>query len=212
MHVICVDDEPLAAEYTVKQCQLVPGVEDATGFTDAFDALEWIKSHPTELAVLDINMPQINGITLAARIKEITPQTAILFLTAYKEYAFDAYEVHPAGYLLKPVSQRSLMSAALRMLPAPRISGSRPSASLTSTWTGNRWDSNLQKRKRSLPFLWISRVPAQPAPSCSPPFGKTGHMTARCKNRLTYTFVLCGRRFVNTGFRKLWRWKKEYSA
>ena len=115
-------------------------------------------------------------------------------------------------YRRKSWRRRSLMSAALRMLPAPRISGSRPSASLTSTWTGNRWDSNLQKRKRSLPFLWISRVPAQPAPSCSPPFGKTGHMTARCKNRLTYTFVLCGRRFVNTGFRKLWRWKKEYSA
>lgn len=123
MHVICVDDEPLAAEYTVKQCQLVPGVEDATGFTDAFDALEWIKSHPTELAVLDINMPQINGITLAARIKEITPQTAILFLTAYKEYAFDAYEVHPAGYLLKPVSQEKLAAEIAYVCRAPHAPG-----------------------------------------------------------------------------------------
>ena len=53
-------------------------------------------------------MPEIDGITLAARIKEASPQTGILFLTAYKEYAFDAYSVHPAGYLLKPVSQDKL--------------------------------------------------------------------------------------------------------
>ena len=41
----------------------------------------------------------------AARIKELYPQTAIIFLTAYKEYAYDAYAVHPSGYLLKPVSR-----------------------------------------------------------------------------------------------------------
>ena len=66
--------------------------------------------HPADVAILDINMPQIDGITLAARIKEAHPQTAILFLTAYKEYAFDAYSVHPTGYLLKPVSQEKLAS------------------------------------------------------------------------------------------------------
>ena len=61
-----------------------------------------------DIAILDINMPQIDGITLAARIKQLHPQTAILFLTAYKEYAFDAYAVRPTGYLLKPVSQERL--------------------------------------------------------------------------------------------------------
>ena len=55
-------------------------------------------------------MPEIDGITLAARIKQTRPETAILFLTAYKEYAFDAYAVHPTGYLLKPVSQEKLAS------------------------------------------------------------------------------------------------------
>ena len=63
-----------------------------------------------DLAILDINMPQIDGITLAARIKQISPQTAILFLTAYKEYAFDAYAVHPTGYLLKPVTYADFAS------------------------------------------------------------------------------------------------------
>ena len=74
----------------------------------AQEALDDCRSHPADVAILDINMPEIDGITLAARIKEAHPQTAILFLTAYKEYAFDAYAVHPTGYLLKPVSQEKL--------------------------------------------------------------------------------------------------------
>ncbi|MBQ6163925.1 MAG: response regulator [Clostridia bacterium] len=110
MNVICVDDEPLAVEYTADQCRLVPGVEDVKGFTKAQSALEWIAGNPTDIALLDINMPETDGITLAARIKEASPQTAILFLTAYKEYALDAYAVHPSGYLLKPVSQEKLAS------------------------------------------------------------------------------------------------------
>ena len=108
MNVICVDDEPLAVEYTLRQCALLPEIGEAKGFTEAQAALDWLYDHTADLAILDINMPEIDGITLAARIKQACPETAILFLTAYKEYAFDAYAVHPTGYLLKPVSQEKL--------------------------------------------------------------------------------------------------------
>lgn len=108
MKVICVDDEPLAVEYTLGQCEHLPEIDEAKGFTEAQSALDWLRDHSADLAILDINMPEIDGITLAARIKQVRPETAILFLTAYKEYAFDAYAVHPAGYLLKPVSQEKL--------------------------------------------------------------------------------------------------------
>ncbi len=110
MKVICVDDEPLAVEYTLGQCALLPEIDEAKGFTEAQSALDWLRDHSADLAILDINMPEINGITLAAQIKQARPETAILFLTAYKEYAFDAYAVHPTGYLLKPVSQEKLAS------------------------------------------------------------------------------------------------------
>ncbi len=108
MKAICVDDEPLAVEYTVGQCALLPEIDEAKGFTDAHSALDWLRDHPVDIALLDINMPEMDGITLAARIKENWPQTIILFLTAYTQYAFDAYSVHPAGYLLKPVSLEKL--------------------------------------------------------------------------------------------------------
>ena len=108
MKAVCIDDEPLAVEYTLGQCASLSEISEAKGFTDAFAALDWIKDHPVDLVILDINMPHMDGITLAARIKQLCPQAAILFLTAYKEFAFDAYVVHPAGYLLKPVSLERL--------------------------------------------------------------------------------------------------------
>lgn len=108
MKAICVDDEPLATEYTLGQCALLPEINEVKGFTEAQSALDWLRDHSSDLAILDINMPEIDGITLAARIKELYPRMAIVFLTAYKEYAFDAYAVHPSGYLLKPVSQQKL--------------------------------------------------------------------------------------------------------
>ena len=115
MNVICVDDEPLAVEYTLSQCARLNEIDEARGFTDARQALDWLRSHPADAALLDINMPEMDGITLAARIKELRPQTAILFLTAYREYAYDAYSIHPAGYLLKPVPLEKL-AAELRYI------------------------------------------------------------------------------------------------
>ena len=108
MKAICVDDELFAMEYTVMQCKQLPRIEEVKGFTRAREALDYLKDHPADLAILDINMPDIDGIALAIQIKQMRPRTAILFLTAYKEYAFDAFSVHPAGYLLKPVSLEEL--------------------------------------------------------------------------------------------------------
>ena len=104
MKAICVDDELFAVQYTVQQCLQLPQIDEAKGFTRSREALEWLKDHPTDLAILDINMPEIDGIALAIRIKQMHPQTAVLFLTAHREYAFDAFSAHPVGYLLKPVS------------------------------------------------------------------------------------------------------------
>ena len=108
MKAICVDDEPLAVEYATDLCARLPMIQEAKGFTDGQQALDWLRDHRADLALLDIHMHNIDGITLAARIKETYPGMIVLFLTAHREYALDAYGVHAAGYLLKPVSLEKL--------------------------------------------------------------------------------------------------------
>lgn len=108
MKIVCIDDESLAVEDTISICNDLSADISAKGFVRVKEALEWIRSNPVDIVLLDIDMPEMNGITLAARIKQIKPDIIILFLTAYKEYAYDAFQVHPSGYLLKPVSPEIL--------------------------------------------------------------------------------------------------------
>ena len=103
MKIVYVDDEPLAIDYIASVCRELSEDIWVIGFTKVNEALEWIRANTAEIALLDIDMPEVDGITLAARIKQIRPDMAILFLTAYKKFAFDAYSVRPTGYLLKPV-------------------------------------------------------------------------------------------------------------
>ncbi len=103
MRVICVDDEKLLADHVTELCRALPMVEEAVSFSRPLQALEWMEDHRADLALLDIDMPGMNGMELAARIKQKYPETAILFLTGYSQYALDAFRLHVNGYLLKPV-------------------------------------------------------------------------------------------------------------
>jgi YesN/AraC family two-component response regulator len=89
-------------------CQKLPQVTEVKGFIKGLEALEWLNEHTVDVAILDINMPDIDGLTLAARIKEKQPDTAIVFLTGYSQYAVDAFALHASGYLLKPLNPKHL--------------------------------------------------------------------------------------------------------
>ena len=60
------------------------------------------------VALLDIDMPGMDGIELAIRIRQMKPETAVIFLTAYSQYAVQAFSLHASGYLLKPVDRDKL--------------------------------------------------------------------------------------------------------
>ena len=87
MKIICVDDEELILRLTVSLCRELPHHPEVTGFTKALPALEFLQENQVDIALLDINMPDMDGLTLAARIKETAPDTAIIFLTGYEQYA-----------------------------------------------------------------------------------------------------------------------------
>ncbi len=110
MNIMCVDDETIVLNMVTDMCKEIEGVVNVTGFTKAVDALAHITENDVDIAVLDIDMPDMNGLELAARIKEINSRTAVVFLTGYSEYAVDAFGVHAAGYILKPVIKERLIS------------------------------------------------------------------------------------------------------
>ena len=104
MKVLCVDDALPIMEDTVALCRQLPQVAEVTGFTRPREALEWLESHPVDLALLDIDMPEITGLMLAEQLKRRYPHAAIIFLTAFPQYAVQAFKLRATGYLLKPVS------------------------------------------------------------------------------------------------------------
>lgn len=110
MRIICVDDEPLVLNLIVYMCNQLPQTSDVKGFLSPFEALDYLKSNHSDIAFLDIDMPEMNGINLAVKIKELHPDTAIVFLTGYSQYAVEAFKIHANGYLLKPIEKEKLES------------------------------------------------------------------------------------------------------
>ena len=120
MRVLCVDDERLLMEDTVNLCQGLDLIDEAVGFTRPADALQYLEHECADLALLDIDMPGMNGIELAAAIREKQPKLPIVFLTGYAQYALEAYSVHPSGYLLKPVNKEKLSAEIAYALDTSR--------------------------------------------------------------------------------------------
>lgn len=105
MRVISVDDEKLALEDLRDICLSLPQVTDFSAFSNPADALEHAAKQKIDLAFLDIEMPVMSGLELAERLLRIDKSIKIIFVTGFKEYAFDAFGVNAIGYVLKPFSE-----------------------------------------------------------------------------------------------------------
>ena len=108
LKALCVDDEKLMLQHLVSLCEKAAGISETHGCGKAKDALAWLEDHPCDIVLLDISMPDMDGITLARKIREIRPGMEIVFVTGHQRYALDAWSVHPSGFLLKPVSKKDL--------------------------------------------------------------------------------------------------------
>ena len=110
MKVLLVDDEKLQL-LRLRQC-----VEESLGdpsaelfcYTNPLEAWKECEGKDIDLAFLDIEMPGITGVQLAKRLKGKNPRLNIIFVTAYDQYALDAYRVHASGYVMKPVSKQKV--------------------------------------------------------------------------------------------------------
>ncbi len=105
---IVVDDEPLAVRLLVSYVEKTPDLKLLASFTDSIKAINAIRTLQPDLLFLDIQMPNIDGMELAHSLPE---PTRVVFTTAFKEYAFESYEVNALDFLLKPVRYNKFLAA-----------------------------------------------------------------------------------------------------
>ncbi|MBR1471588.1 MAG: response regulator [Lachnospiraceae bacterium] len=117
MKVLIVDDEQMGIEglEVVLKEVLEEGAEIDSS-RDALKALDKVSQAakegvPFDIAFLDIEMPKMNGIQLAVEIKKCSPDTNLVMVTAYKEYALEAWKLHVSDYLMKPANAEDVRNA-----------------------------------------------------------------------------------------------------
>lgn len=102
MKTILVDDEFWSIEQFKIECENVNGINVIGYFDNPLEAIDFCANNHVEVAMLDIEMPEINGIELAKRLREIHPQIVIVFVTAYDNYLLESIKISADYYLLKP--------------------------------------------------------------------------------------------------------------
>ena len=103
-----VDDEPLAVKLLESFVAKTPDLELLGSYTDSVEAINAIREKRPQLLFLDIQMPDLNGMELAHMLPE---GTKVIFTTAFKEYAFESYEVSALDFLLKPIRYNKFLAA-----------------------------------------------------------------------------------------------------
>lgn len=113
MKVIIIDDEPLARSLVKEYLQDYPQIEIVEECSDGFEGIKGIQQHQPDLIFLDIQMPKINGFEMLELLEQ---PPAVIFTTAFDEYALKAFETHAVDYLLKPFSKERFDAALQKFL------------------------------------------------------------------------------------------------
>jgi two-component system, LytTR family, response regulator LytT len=133
LRAFVVDDEQLAREELCFQLERVGGVEVVGQAGNGVDAVRVIADSEPDLVLLDVQMPGLSGFEVARRLVEQDLDSHIVFVTAFDQYALEAFEVNAVDYLLKPVEPRRLEQAidrVRRRVAAGRLGGGGRGAAL----------------------------------------------------------------------------------
>jgi two-component SAPR family response regulator len=167
IRVIAVDDEWPALRRTGKLLEAFEDVRICGLFDKSMTLLEHVLTdpEPIDLALLDMDMPTLHGLELARRLRECRPEIHIAFLTAYEEFAREAFDVEALNYLLKPVTKedlsrligrflkRSGLGAGEEIRPEPGITVHRFGPFSVTTDTGVQVRFRNSKSKELLAYL-----------------------------------------------------------
>jgi len=140
LRTLIVDDEPLAIERLQILCARVAGLQLAGTATDGQAALRLVEALQPELLFLDIAMPGLNGIDVARALEGLPNRPAVIFVTAFDQFAVSAFDVAAVDYLLKPVAPDRLERAVSRVRAQLGTGAAKAPASPYSTefWVPHR--------------------------------------------------------------------------
>mgnify|MGYP003266795424 FL=1 len=114
MKTIVVDDEELSMRQFEIECAQEREIELVGSFTDPLAALDYAGSNPVDFALLDVEMPEMNGIELGKRLRAINRDMIIIFVSGYSDYVLDALKMKSDYYVFKPYSREDIMDALKR--------------------------------------------------------------------------------------------------
>lgn len=124
---IIIEDQAPAQRILERYIQDIGNLALVGTYTDALSALAFLKDNPVDLIFLDIHLPKISGIDF---LKVLTQKPAIIFTTAFPDYALQGYELDVVDYLLKPFSFERFVKAVSKVLYKPELSSTTDTSSI----------------------------------------------------------------------------------
>ncbi|MGN0151275.1 MAG: LytR/AlgR family response regulator transcription factor [Wujia sp.] len=120
MRILLADDESMVLEENKEVIEQIKPEAHIVCADNYVKALEAAEKEKIDVALLDIEMPGMNGLEISKRLKEINPETNIIFVTAYAEYALAAFGLYASGYLLKPIRAEAVKRAFSNLRYQPK--------------------------------------------------------------------------------------------
>jgi len=111
MRIFAIDDEKASLYFLSKAIQEVCPNDELKQFSNYIEFLNAFKEDLPDIAFLDVEMPEVDGIELGKMIKEIKKDINIIYVTAFKEYAIDAFKLNASSYIVKPINNESVLNA-----------------------------------------------------------------------------------------------------
>ncbi|MDF3014288.1 MAG: DNA-binding response regulator, partial [Cellvibrio sp.] len=146
MDILIVDDETLARQRLLRMVEKIDGFCVVAEADNAEDALAAITRNDPDIVLLDIRMPGRDGLSLAQDIAELEDAPAVIFCTAFDQYALDAFGTNAVGYLLKPVKAEQLLQVLEKAKKLNKIQ--RVAAQKTSTPAAENQRTHITAKTR----------------------------------------------------------------
>ena len=155
LRTLIVDDEPLAVERIQVLCADIDAINVVGTASDGAAALRLVEALKPDLVLLDMTMPEMDGLAVAEKLGEIEVKPAVIFVTAHENFAVEAFDLEAIDYVLKPVASDRLARAIERALSR---SGERKEGG--SAWLEELWVPHRSELLR-IDVSEVSRIDAE---------------------------------------------------